>query len=137
MNDLDPLTLVKINTAVETLLNGQFHFCFLLGSALTPRFGDESDIDLAVYFKEKQSSTELSRANLKFYDEFKRDCDLVQLNSVDPIFARQVLETGRELSIPNRSFFNIWRSEQLSLYPDFKTSRKIIENHLLNRKKYV
>jgi predicted nucleotidyltransferase len=137
MSKFDFLTLDQIKQSVEKILTGKYHFCFLLGSAATPRFNDESDLDLAVYFKEAQSFKELSHYSLKFSEEFDRECDLVQLNSIDPIFARQVLETGRELSMANRSFFNIWKSGQLSQYPDFKASRKIIEDHLLNRKKYV
>lgn len=137
MNNLGPLTLEQIKEAAETILVGKFHFCLLLGSAATPRFNQESDVDLAVYFKQKQSSRDLSELSEKFSQVLVRECDLIQLNNVDPIFARQVLETGRELLMTDRSFFNIWKAEQLSQYPDFKASRKIIEDHLLNRKKHV
>lgn len=112
-------------------------FCILMGSALTDRFNDQSDIDLAVYFVTEPSFSELSRLNLLLSDQFERDVDLVSLNRIDPVFARQVLETGRPLLIADLAFFNVWKAQQISLYPDFKESRLIIENNLLNRKKYV
>ena len=131
------LTQEEIKTSFETLLQGQYLFAVLLGSAATPRFYHESDIDLAVYFKKTLSFEELSQFTSKLSDKFELNCDLINLNKIDPIFARQVIETGRELSIIDPSFFNIWKAEQMSRYPDFKRSRKIIEDNLLNRKKYV
>ena len=49
------LTQQEIKTDVETVLQGQYLFAILLGSAATPRFHNESDIDLAVYFKKTLS----------------------------------------------------------------------------------
>lgn len=127
----------EIKQAIEDIFFDKYHFALLLGSAATERFHSESDIDIAVYFKTEIPSEELSKLSLQLEEAFAWDCDLIQLNKTDTIFARQVLETGREISIVNRPFFNVWKAEQLAKYPDFKQSRKIIEDNLLNRKKYV
>jgi predicted nucleotidyltransferase len=126
-----------IKETAESVLVNRFRFVLLLGSAATERFNINSDIDLGVYFNVKCTYDELARLRGQLELIFDRECDLVQLNEVDLIFSRQVIETGRELAMADRSFFNIWRAEQLSRYPDFKISRKIIEDNLLRRKKYV
>ncbi len=131
------LTSELVKNAIEVALKGKYHFALLLGSVGTDRFHNESDVDIAVYFKKEFSHEELSKFSVQLEEQFDRDCDLIQLNKVDPIYARQALTTGRELSVIDRSFFNLWKAEQLSKYPDFKKSRKIIEENLLKRKKYV
>lgn len=136
-NSLKELTPELVRNAIEVALKGSYHFALLLGSVGTDRFHNESDVDIAVYFKKELSHDELSKFSIRLEEEFDRDCDLIQLNKIDPIYARQVLTTGRELSVIDRSFFNLWKAEQLSRYPDFKQSRKTIEKNLLKRKKYV
>lgn len=133
----DKISIEKIHSVVASEIGDKAAFIFLLGSAGTDRFHSESDIDLAVYFKVKPSYDELSKISIALMAALDRDCDLVMLNDVDLIFSRQVLETGRELIVNDRSSLNIWKTQQLSMYPDFKESRKIIEDNLLNRKKYV
>jgi predicted nucleotidyltransferase len=134
MSNFD-VNLLKQN--IEALFANEYDFILLMGSVGTDRFNDESDIDLAIYFKVQKSYEEMSQFNVKLMKTFDRDCDLVQLNNVDIIFARQAVETGSELLIANRQKMNIWKAQIFSYYPDFKMSRKIIEDNLLNRKKFV
>lgn len=139
------LNLDTIKKTLEKVLqefNQSCRFSFLMGSAGTERFHNESDIDIAIYFnypdvQHKIDYDVLFKMQSRLSEYFNRDCDLVALNKIDPIFARQVLETGRELLVNDSAFLNIWKAQQLSIYPDFKSSRKIIENNLLNRKKHV
>jgi predicted nucleotidyltransferase len=144
-NQTENWTLKAIKEKFEQVLmekNQTCVFAFLMGSAGTERFHKESDIDIAVYLRNPDNQTVVDygvifKMQARLGELFQRDCDLVVLNKIDPIFARQVLESGRELIVNDSAFLNIWKAQQLSLYPDFKESRKIIEDNLLNRKKYV
>lgn len=112
-------------------------FIYLLGSYGTPRFHQESDIDIAFYPKSPSELLPLFQLKMDLESELNRDIDLVSLHEIDPIFARQVLETGRILWTKDPELYLAWKVKQLSLYPDFKRSREIIEKNLLRRRKYV
>lgn len=124
------------NTAKE-ILDTNLEFIFLVGSAGTERFHDESDIDLVVFWKDIPANKERTKAWIDLESKFNRDVELITLNKIDIIFARQVLEIGRLLWSNNDGLLLQWKMEVLSEYPDFKRSRKIIEDNILNRKKYV
>ena len=123
-------------TLIDTL-NQDADFAFLMGSAGTDRFNAESDIDVAAFWKSHVSDTDVRAFWRRLSDQFNRDVDLVTLNSVDVIFARQVLEKGRLLFCNSDGNLLNWKMQKMSEYPDFKTSRKIIEDNILTRKKYV
>ncbi len=112
-------------------------FAFLMGSAETPRFNLQSDIDIAVYWKSSCNENQRNQLYRMLEEKFSREIDLISLERIDVIFARQVLETGRLLFTQSDGFLLNWKMEQLSDYPDFKASRKIIEDNILKRKKYV
>ena len=88
-------TLIEIKTVLEATLKGKYVFALVLGSAATERFHKESDLDIAVYFKDiPDFEKTVSYKNL-LEDKLKIDCDLIVLNKFDPIFAIKVIETGR------------------------------------------
>jgi proline dehydrogenase len=70
-------------------------------------------------------------------EKLGHDIDLISLNNIDVIYGIQVIDTGRLLVNTNPGLMLEWKVKQLSRYPDFKASRAIIENNILNRKKYV
>lgn len=129
-SDLISKTLVKI-------LIQDAEFAFLMGSAETNRFHANSDIDVAVFWKNSCTKEQINAHCQILEDKFNREVDLVSLNNIDVIFARQVLETGRLLFNNSAGILLNWKMEKLSDYPDFKISRKIIEDNILTRKKYV
>lgn len=131
------ITEPNLRKSILKIIDTPFQFAILLGSVLTNRFHKESDIDVAILFSKEPSFDKLSKWKNLLYDEFDREWDLVVLNKIDPIYAHQVLETGRPLILHDPGEYNLWKSTQMSLYPDFKKSRKVIEDSLLNRKKYV
>jgi predicted nucleotidyltransferase len=146
MNDkITSLTFSQVELITKQVLEKYAEFCFLLGSAATPRFNKESDIDLAVFWKPSLfnlSSNEIDfEFKLKILNEleetFHHDVDLVSLNNIDVIYGVQVADTGRIIINNNPRLLLEWKVKQLSRYPDFKTSRSIIEKNILNRKKYV
>lgn len=130
--DMDPIqTITKV-------LEKHCDFIYLLGSLGTSRFSAHSDIDLAVFWKNDLDSERVVDLIGQLEDSFGRDVDLVSLNRIDPIFARQVLATGRLIYVDRKAAGILlkWKMEKMSEYPDFKRTRKIIEDHLLKRKKY-
>jgi predicted nucleotidyltransferase len=127
----------EIKEVLEKLCVDRIEFAYLLGSAGTPRFRPESDIDLAVYWKGSIELSEQCKIANELNLHFNREIDLVNLNIADLIFSRQVLETGRLLMCRSAGSHLAWKADQLSRYPDFKQSREVIEKNILNRKKYV
>ena len=130
-------TPINISETIKTVLNDLAEFCYLMGSAETEKFNTDSDVDVAVFWKKDISEDQKNNCHIVFEEKFKRDVDLVSLNKIDVIFARQVLETGRLLFCHSKGFHLNWTMEQMSIYPDFKFSRQIIEKNILNRKKHV
>lgn len=133
------LSLQKIKSAVNKSLKEHVEFCFLLGSAATPRFRKDSDVDIAIYWKNPEISLDLTVEiiNKLESDLVGHSVDLISLNKIDIIYGMQVLDSGRLLIDNNPGLLLNWKATQLSRYPDFKASRQIIEENILNRKKYV
>jgi predicted nucleotidyltransferase len=132
------LTFSEIQSAVTGIISDKAEFCFLLGSAATPFFRDDSDVDIAVYWtnedipisKKAEVSSELS-------DRLGREVDLISLNDIDVVYGIQVIDKGRILLSQNPGLMLQWKANIISQYPDFKASRLIIEENILKRKKYV
>lgn len=134
----EEITLEKIQSTVSMIFGKQSEFCFLLGSAGTPRFRKDSDIDIAVFWKNGDIEFDLKRKIISELEEkLGHDIDLIGLNNIDVIYGIQVVDTGRLLINNNAGLLLDWKSQQLSRYPDFKATRAIIEKNILNRKKYV
>ncbi len=127
----------NISTTIINKISDLVEFVFLMGSAETERFNEQSDIDIAVYWKLETTDEHKRKILFELQDLFGRDVDLVSLSNIDDIFAMQVLDKGRILINNNQGLLLQWKVEKMSKYPDFKFSRKIIEENILNRKKYV
>jgi len=134
---VDLITEKDVKVELEKTLSNNIAFAYLLGSAGTERFHQESDLDIAIYWKQVPDFSKFLEIRTALSDHFNREIDLVTLNRCDLIFSRQVLETGRLLICNELGIHLNWRADQLSRYPDFKRSREIIEKNILNRKKYV
>lgn len=132
------ISIDKLESVLNKTLNEHVEFCFLLGSAATARFRKDSDIDIAVFWKQPELDYDQTRAIIdQLEDSFERSIDLISLNKIDTIYGMQVLDSGRLLINNNPGLLLNWKASQLSRYPDFKASRLIIEENILNRKKYV
>ncbi len=136
VQNLDEYSVIE---TVNSVLQGHCDFIYLLGSAGTPRFHEKSDIDVAVYWSKMPEFQEVSDLTAQLEEAFGRDVDLVGLNQVDPIFARQVIETGRLVFVDpkQKGVLLNWQMQKMSEYPDFKYTRKVVEDNILKRKKYV
>lgn len=127
----------NIHASLIDVLGSEAEFIYLLGSAETERFHAESDIDVAVFWKPSVSDKQIHGYWGELEKRLSRDVDLVSINTADIIFSRQILETGRLVLNKDPGTLLNWKVKVLSEYPDFKASRKIIEDNILNRKKYV
>ncbi len=132
------LALEKIQEVAADTFGDLAEFCFLLGSAATPRFRQDSDIDIAVFWKNGEIDfNQKLKIVSELEDKLGHAIDLISLNNIDVIYGIQVVDTGRLLVDNNPGLMLEWKAKQLSRYPDFKASRAIIEKNILNRKKYV
>lgn len=120
----------------QNLISPFAEFAYLMGSYDTVKFTSESDVDIAVYFRPNIKLETKSELLTNLEALFNCDVDLVELNKIDPIFSRQILETGRLIINQNPDLLLKWKAVQTSLYFDFKKSREIIEKNLLHRKSY-
>ena len=137
-HSVEQLAFDKIQSIVDQTIGNLSVFCFLLGSAATPRFRQDSGIDIAVYWRDGKIDFDLKLKIMNdLEDKLGHDIDLISLNNIDVIYGIQVVDTGRLLVNNNPGLMLEWKAKQLSRYPDFKASRAIIENNILNRKKYV
>lgn len=119
---------------ITEILRPFSEFAFLLGSYGTERFGIDSDIDLAVFFNKSVDQKKHGELFFTLEDLTGRSIDLIDLRNIDPIFSRQVLETGRLLLDQNHQRLVEWQNLQIGKYLDFKMDRLGIEKNLLKRK---
>ena len=118
MNIQTELNLKSIQLAVQNILSQYCEFGFLLGSAATARFNEKSDIDLAVFWKQSIDEKIKTQCWNELEEVFGRETQVVGLNKVDIIFARQVLETGRILFVNSDGLLLNWKMTVLSI-PSF------------------
>lgn len=102
-------------------------FAFVFGSYGTPRFGTESDLDLAADFGRKLSAGELLEISSALSRRVDRSVDLIDLRSADPIISMQVLRTGRPFVVRDRHAFELFRMTAISRYLDWKLCRRPVE----------
>ncbi len=117
------ITTENIGARLSELAAAEIAFAYLLGSTGTERFHSESDIDLAVFWKKVPAFSRIQEIQEALTMTFGVEVDLVSLNSIDLIFAWQVLETGRLLFCSESDLHLQWKMNQMSQYPDFMCSR--------------
>ena len=126
------MKLETIKSTLTGLLKDQAYFAILFGSVVTPYFRDDSDIDLAVFLKEPPETID---NKIAFYEQFEgilpRKVDIVILNSSDIIITMQALQTGELLFNIDPERYYSFVVQKLAEYPDFKRSRKVIEDQLM------
>ena len=86
----------QIEEAVKLLIEETEAFCiYLLGSASRNELRDDSDIDIAFLSDTSIDSYKSFIIAQRLYDVFKRDVDLINLNSASTVFKAQVVGKGR------------------------------------------
>ncbi len=122
----------QIIAKLKELLADKVEFALIFGSILKEHFNEESDIDVAVYLKQPPVNwRERLELQVELSTHFSQELDLVILNSSDIIITMQVLANGELLINNDPHKFIRFKAQKLSEYPDFKMSRKIIEDNML------
>lgn len=119
-------------------MTDQVVFALVFGSLLNERFQNDSDIDLAVYHRKARPGIgEKMNFYQQFYELSSHELDIVFLNDCDLIIAMQVMANGELIINSDPGFFLNYKAMTISRYLDFKMSRKIIEDHMLNGRLYA
>jgi len=128
----------NIIQSLVAVLSGKAEFALVFGSITNENFNEQSDIDVAVYlypeFNTKEKKIDLRKEIINF---FNRSTDLIFLNDADIIITMQALANGSLIINENPSHFIILKAQKISEYIDFKISRKIIEDNMLNGRIYA
>ncbi len=114
-------------------LKDKVNFAYVFGSVTGKYFSEESDIDIAVWFKKYPVTIDDIR-ELKYKTEksinFLYDIDLVILNNADIIITNQIIETGKIIIDNTPEFTNNFIIAGRNKYIDFKFWRKNLEDNL-------
>jgi predicted nucleotidyltransferase len=127
----------EIIDKLKSFLKGKVDFAYLFGSAARDQLTPKSDIDCAVYIKNFTSEFKKIEFLYEINDFFDRPLDIIFLNDADIIITMQVLANG-ELIINDAPRATIeFKALKIGQYIDFKMSRKIIEDNLMNGRIYA
>lgn len=128
----------NIIQSLVAVLSDKAEFALVFGSIINKNFNEQSDIDVAVYlypeFNTKEKKIDLRKEIINL---FNRGTDLIFLNDADIIITMQTLANGSLIINENPSHFIILKAQKISEYIDFKISRKIIEDNMLNGRIYA
>ena len=87
MRQISACDIAKIRKAIKL---HPVNLCYIFGSALTPYFHEESDVDIAVLLKETSTKESRFDTRLRLMENIgailKRKVDVVVLNDVSAIF---------------------------------------------------
>lgn len=128
----------NIIQSLVAVLSDKAEFALVFGSITNENFNEQSDIDVAVYlnpeFNIREKKIELRKEIINL---FNCDTDLIFLNDADIIITMQTLANGSLIINKNPSHFILLKAQKISEYIDFKISRKIIEDNMLNGRIYA
>jgi len=120
----------NIQKEINQALSNKAKFVYLFGSALTPYFNENSDLDVGVYLHRKLDFRQKLQLKFDLEDRLNLpyEIDLVLLDSADPIIAMQILANGKLIYCSDLLTHLNYKIRMLSIYLDFKKDRKIIED---------
>jgi predicted nucleotidyltransferase len=128
---------VELNDAVEAIrrdLDGRWGVdaAWLFGSQVRGARPD-SDIDLAVLFRDRPDAQDLLDARAELEQLAGRPVDVVDLDVASPIIAHQAIKTGRLVAdrVPRRRVAFLMRLPDR--YEDLTLVRRTIEQAILRR----
>lgn len=126
------LTYAIVRDAFEKVFSDDALFGCIFGSVLDERFREDSDIDLAVWMRDRTAVDRMSRLCEDLADQLDRDIDLINLHTCDPVIAMQVIRNGRLAFADQADEYHQFVARKISEYIDFKYSRKPAEDHLVD-----
>lgn len=106
-------------------------FAYVYGSFGTPRFGRESDVDIAVHLGRPLTLDERIAISARLEGAFHRCVDLLDACVADPVVAHQVLKAGRVLFVRRPGDLYRFQMKTLASYLDEKLDRRVVEDSML------
>jgi predicted nucleotidyltransferase len=103
---------------------------WLFGSLVDNTFNENSDIDIAVLYREKKSPLEIFKMQEELFLKFDKDVDLVDLASVDDVFAYEIVTKGKK--IKTSKFADDYEYRIWLRYLTLQEDRKVILEGFLN-----
>lgn len=113
----------------------EFTLAFIFGSFVSGYMSQESDLDIAVFFKEVPDLTIQEELRERLSHEFGKEVDLVVLNTAPPIIKFQILKHGILIKKDEREY-NSFFTQTIKEYDDLKTIRRETEKNLLQGRIY-
>ncbi|BCB96752.1 hypothetical protein JZK55_16740 [Dissulfurispira thermophila] len=110
---------------------------FVFGSFTEERLTEESDVDVAILFKDNPDLSLLTEIMDGISKITGRETDVVVLNNASPIIKMQVLKKGQVVKKANHSVYNEFFLRTVREYDDLKMVRKQQEENILKGRLYV
>ncbi len=99
----------------------------IYGSFARNTQNEESDIDIAIKIKKETSKKELYEISNKLEEEFKRDIDLVDLDTIENDgFRYEILINGKVIYCEDEYKFDLYKLDAYREYLDLNEARKDI-----------
>ncbi|AZV46161.1 hypothetical protein C3L23_02410 [Nautilia sp. PV-1] len=103
---------------------------WLFGSYADGTYNENSDIDIAVLFKNKISPVDLFKMKENLELILKKDIDLIDLTAVNDVFAYEIVTKGK--NIKKTKFADDYEYRIWLRYLDLQDDRKEIIKEFLN-----
>jgi len=103
---------------------------WLFGSYADGTYNENSDIDIAVLFKERKTPLEIFKMKENLEIMLKKDIDLVNLADINDVFAYEIVTKGKSLKkteFADNYEYRIWLR-----YLDLQDDRKEIIKEFIN-----
>ena len=97
---------------------------YLFGSIVKGNFDINSDIDIAVLYKKKLNPLFLYKIKEELFLILNRDIDLIDLHSVDDVFAYEIINNA--LKLKTSKFSEEYEMRIWYRYLDLQEDRKVI-----------
>lgn len=110
---------------------------FVFGSAVSSRLTQQSDLDIAVLFRDKPDVSDVLRMRNEAADATGRDIDLVVLNDASPVIRMQVLRDGKMVKGKDTIIYSNFFVKTMKEYDDLKRIRKEAEENILRGRTYA
>jgi hypothetical protein len=128
-----------LTTEIKAFL-GKRHevlLAFIFGSFTENRLTRESDVDVAILFRNTPDYSLIVDIMDGISEISGRDTDIVVLNNASPIVKMQILKKGWVLKNDSERIYNDFFLRTIKEYDDLKMVRKEQEERILEGRRYV
>lgn len=110
---------------------------FIFGSAVSGRLTKDSDVDIAVLFRNIPGFSDILKVIGAVSDVIGREVDIVDLNNSSPIIRMQVLKNGKLIKKKDDTVYINFYVKAVKEYDDLRHIRKEAEEKILRGRMYA